>query len=134
MPRGRFDPARSLKLIREIVANSRIYLPLSRIFPPEKYSEGGEEIGHLGKGPRNAPRAWNAPAVFTVRSVSQHFADRESARSFQREVSSVLQLRDFSNGGFDSRPVRSSSLLARSVQLYTVRLRAFPKGIAIQYR
>lgn len=43
--------------------------------------------------------------VFTVYPVSQHFAGPPKSSEFRREVSSVLQLRGLSNGGFKPRPI-----------------------------
>lgn len=63
VPRSRFDPTRrSGKLIREIVANSRIYLPLWRVFPGEvlqrRLRDRPSEEGHgtLRAHPRTRPR------------------------------------------------------------------------------
>lgn len=110
MPDGCLEPVRkSAKLIRGTIENSRIYLPLWRISSAKFFWTGLRDRPSEERRDSAVPRYLRfAPCRNILRA--------SSVQSFQREVSSVLQLRGLSNGGFNSRPI-SSPLLMRSVQL-----------------
>lgn len=81
------DTARgSGKLIREIVANSRIYLPLWEESSTGSSSEGGGGVKRsaIGRASRYCSVPPSHPAVFTVCSVSQHFAGPECPKFLER--------------------------------------------------
>lgn len=99
---GWSDPVRrNEKLIRGIIKNSRIYLPLWRVSSVKFFWTGLRDRPSEERHDSAVPRYLRfAPCRNILRAPS--------VRSFQREVSSVLQLRGLSNGGFNSRPILSS--------------------------